>query len=234
MLLATRTSSMLTLLLSSLLGAAAQGIGEIVQGDSLVKLARFRDARVPQTGLHTLKNATLRFTQAEATTWLSQLAGARSYLEWGSGGSTVIAAWLAIHGQSSDNQPRLKVQSIEHSGEWVAMLRERNPLAVRRAEAKGLLSFRIPQIGPTGDWGRPTDWQGRDYKLRMKQARSYVEPEGITCCFDVVLIDGRFREVLSLGSVDGSRAARERHVLLVCTLPTWTSLSHPRKHAHLV
>ena len=138
----------------------------------------------------------LRWPRTLPPTVLVPLLQARSYLEWGSGGSTVIAAWLALHGESSDNQPRIKVQSIEHSGEWVAMLREKNPLAVLRAESKGLLSFRVPEIGPTGDWGRPTNWLGRDYRLRMKQAKSYVEPEGITCCFDVVLIDGRFREVL--------------------------------------
>ena len=62
-----------TLLLSSFLGAATQGIGEIVNGGDLVKRARFSDVRVPQTGLHTLKNATLRFTSSEATTWLSHV-----------------------------------------------------------------------------------------------------------------------------------------------------------------
>ena len=92
-------------------------------------------------------------------------------------------------------RPRLTVQSIEHSSEWVMMLRDKNPLVVRRAEARGSLDFRIPEIGPTGDWGRPTNWMGREPRLRLKQARSYVEPEGIKCCYDMIFIDGRFREV---------------------------------------
>jgi hypothetical protein len=173
-----------------------QGIGEVVQAAELVKLARSRGTNIASAS-HTnhLKNASLRFTTSEALTWLSYIVNGRSYLEWGSGGSTVLASWLALHEPSSDASPRLSVLTIDHSAAFVQELRDRSPLVLQRAEKRGSLHFRIPDIGATGEWGRPINWAEREREVRLRQARGYVEPAGIGCCFDVIFVDGRFREV---------------------------------------
>jgi len=204
------------------------GIGAFVHAERFIRRYR-RDDRIPHSGLRLLANATLRFTLEESTVWAGHLAGARSYLEWGSGGSTVLASWLSLQRAGNAAAQRdgpLMLHSIEHSEGWVETLRDQNPLAVRRAEAAGLLHFHLPFIGPTGDWGRPTNWGGRDLQLRMRQARSYVEPKGVSCCFDMILIDGRFREACALQAL---RLSHSSSVVLMHDYESPESLPQHRR-----
>ncbi|KAL1498729.1 hypothetical protein AB1Y20_014039 [Prymnesium parvum] len=179
-------------------------VGEMVHGDHLVETLVSRSRFAPFTRsrsaerLRWLANTTLRFTPDEATEWFSHLVKAHNYLEWGSGGTTVIAAWIALDSESPSKRQRLTVHSVEHASDFVEHLRTQNPLILPRAEAMGSLHFHIPDIGPTGAWGRPSDWSGREPQLRLKQAKRYVEPQGVSCCFDVILIDGRFREACAM------------------------------------
>lgn len=103
-------------------------------------------------------------------------AGAETILEYGAGGSTVLAAEL----------PGKVVFTVESDAEWMARLEgwfDAHPPAAR-------LTLHHADIGPTRDWGHPLDesavkrWPG--YALSVWDRKDFEHP-------DVVLIDGRFR-----------------------------------------
>lgn len=97
-------------------------------------------------------------------------------LEYGSGGSTVMAGEM----------PGKTVFSVESDAVWLAMMRD------WFASTPAIADVRLhhADIGPTGDWGHPTDethfrqWPG--YALSVWDRSDFQHP-------DVVLIDGRFR-----------------------------------------
>jgi hypothetical protein len=114
-----------------------------------------------------------------ATWFLERLAGAKRYLEFGTGGSTYQAARLSV--------------------DFIAVETDRYFLDNVRAkiQAAGLSRrgqvFRHADIGRTGPWGRP---QGRVTDARRELFRRASDPPQE--CFDgllpdLVLIDGRFR-----------------------------------------
>jgi hypothetical protein len=122
-------------------------------------------------------------TRPEITLPPTEEAALRAYygvadviLEYGSGGSTVIAAELADK----------TVFSVESDAKWLqgmqAYFASNPPLAK--------LTLHHGKIGPTKEWGHPkTDenfrkWSG--YPLSVWDLEQFVHP-------DVVLIDGRFR-----------------------------------------
>lgn len=103
-------------------------------------------------------------------------AEASVILEYGSGGSTVLAAGL--EGKT--------VFSVESDREWhlgVAEWFSANPSTAN-------LVLHYADIGPTGAWGTPTDTNSwakfSGYPLSIWQRDDFKQP-------DVVLIDGRFR-----------------------------------------
>ncbi|WP_074255735.1 hypothetical protein [Vannielia litorea] len=101
---------------------------------------------------------------------------AQTILEYGSGISTEFAATL----------PGKTVFSIESDSAWCEALRHRLP-----APADGThVHLRHVDIGPTGEWGRPTGtkhWsEFHTYPLSIWQEPGFQQP-------DLVLIDGRFR-----------------------------------------
>ncbi|MFN6978527.1 MAG: hypothetical protein ACK4OP_10420 [Gemmobacter sp.] len=103
-------------------------------------------------------------------------AQAGTILEYGSGGSTVLAG----------DMPGKTVYSVESDGAWVDRMRAwfaGHPPA-------STVHLHHVDIGPTMKWGRPVDtslirrWP--DYSLSVWDRPDFVQP-------DVVLIDGRFR-----------------------------------------
>lgn len=103
---------------------------------------------------------------------------AGSILEYGSGGSTVLAAEM----------PGKHVVSIESDRRWTRMMKRwfaANPPA-EGTEVEVIWS----NIGPTRNWGRPVDlseWRRfAGYPLGIWQREGLRHP-------DVVLVDGRFR-----------------------------------------
>lgn len=104
------------------------------------------------------------------------LQGSECYLEYGSGGSTLLASEIGV----------ARIVSVESDPDWLE--------AVARA-GEGGPGERIllhADIGPTGEWGHPTsdaEWRRwRRYPLigwEVCQSRNLAP--------DVVLIDGRFR-----------------------------------------
>lgn len=98
---------------------------------------------------------------------------AQNILEYGSGGSTMLAALLGK-----------AVVSVESDRAWADRLTE----ALHPVSAKAQVHH--VDIGPTTDWGRPSDASGaaryHRYALSVWDRPDLGEP-------DLVLIDGRFR-----------------------------------------
>ena len=120
----------------------------------------------------------LTMPEAEAERLARAYAEANVILEYGSGGSTVLASELA--GKT--------VFSVESDQAWAEMMRgwfAQNP------PAKGTdIDVIWANIGDTGDWGKPVNTGGwrhyADYPLSVWQREDFRQP-------DVVLVDGRFR-----------------------------------------
>lgn len=118
----------------------------------------------------------LHMPAAEAKALRAAYDAAETILEYGAGGSTLIAADL----------PGRTVFSVESDLAWIAHLQA--CLAARPPVATVRLHH--GDIGPTTDWGRPaqrmTYLQWPDYPLTVWDRPDFRHP-------DVVLIDGRFR-----------------------------------------
>lgn len=169
-----------------------------------------------------LVGVTMRMTQRAGRQWFALLLSASTYLEWGSGGSTVLAAWLAVQ-----DAPPLNIVSVDSSRGWVDQLRARHPV-VRSAEAAGRLALRIADLGAVGAWGYPERWRSRSPELQRSQSAAYVEMVNASlCCFDLVLVDGRFRVACLLHAL---RLVHNRTIVLLHDAPRY--LEHPAVRMH--
>lgn len=118
----------------------------------------------------------LTLPEAEAEWLRDAYAAAEVILEYGSGGSTVMAAEMADK----------TVFSVESDGDWCAGME-----AYFAANApKGTVHLHHANVGPTGKWGMPAHekrWRKfHHYPLGVWDRADFVHP-------DTVLIDGRFR-----------------------------------------
>lgn len=118
------------------------------------------------------------FPEAEADVLRDAYASADVILEYGSGGSTVMAA----------EKPRTRVFSVESDKGWAVMMRawfEENPPA-EGSQVDVIWS----DIGETKQWGHPKDTteylRYARYPLSVWDLDEFEQP-------DVVLVDGRFR-----------------------------------------
>jgi hypothetical protein len=115
----------------------------------------------------------LTFDAAEAELIRAEYVAGRTILEYGSGGSTVLAAEAGCH-----------VISVESDAAWAKRLSDH--LAAYADRVK----LHHADIGPTGAWGVPrrvnefAKFHG--YALSVWDRPDFREP-------DLVLIDGRFR-----------------------------------------
>ena len=113
---------------------------------------------------------------AEAAHLRAAYAEAGVILEYGSGGSTVIAAEMT--GKT--------VFAVEKDRRWIGKMRE----WLIGHPGTSTIHFHLADIGPTRRWGRPKDeaqWRSyAGYPLDVWDRPDFVHP-------DVVLIDGRFR-----------------------------------------
>ena len=111
----------------------------------------------------------------EAMAYAAALEGAGCVLEYGSGGSTVLAAEAGAEVWSVESDAAL----AQGMRDWFAA----HP-------AKGGVHVLHADIGPTRDWGHPADEsavrQWPDYALKVWEMPGFRHP-------DVVLVDGRFR-----------------------------------------
>jgi hypothetical protein len=122
--------------------------------------------------------------EAEAAHLQAAYAEADAILEYGAGGSTMLAARM----------PGKRVWSVESDADWAATLRDRldaDPPA-EGTEIEVIWS----DIGPTRDWGHP---QGKGGYLRYPLYALGVWERGDVAP-DVVLVDGRFRTGCALAT----------------------------------
>ena len=125
------------------------------------ELVRANFGALRKSAFESLAYVTMRMTNPEAQLWFSSLKSSSSYLEWGTGGSTVLASWRALR----NSLPPLKMDAIDSSEGWFERLRSRHTL-VRDAEAAGKLTFHLGDIGETVAWGRPSKWGTRHETVR--------------------------------------------------------------------
>jgi hypothetical protein len=104
------------------------------------------------------------------------LRSANSYVEFGCGGSTVLASTLVAH----------SIIACDSSLAWL----DRVALACRSTAAKVQPRLIHANIGPTGEWGRPTDESCKDRWPLYSTA--VWATEGANSA-DLYLVDGRFR-----------------------------------------
>ena len=102
-------------------------------------------------------------------------------LEFGSGGSTVMASEM----------PGKTIYSVESSRVWTKMMRH----WFDEAQPISLPQMQHVNIGPTGKWGTPKDGTGFKryhlYPLSVWDTEGFKHP-------DVILVDGRFRVACAL------------------------------------
>lgn len=126
-------------------------------------------------------------TDAEVGVVRECFSKASSLVEFGSGGSTVLAAGsLSLR----------RIWSVESDPAWIARLREDAGIAA--AEWAGRLHLQAVDIGPVRDYGYPLDDSGRASWPRYHEA---VWDDPAACEADLVLIDGRFRVACALAAI---------------------------------
>lgn len=114
-----------------------------------------------------------------------RLRDARVYLEYGSGGSTVLAAQLGVK----------EIHTVESDRSFLEAVRQR--VAQCRPDAQ--VSAHFVNIGPTREWGIPTDSSSAaKWPLYCHAPWPSLQAAGISP--DVILIDGRFRVASFLAS----------------------------------
>ena len=134
-------------------------------------------------------NATVGMSNAEGVNLIKALLrpATRTYIEWGSGGSTELVSWLVLSGRM---RPDFRAVSVESSSEWMAYMRGRSTL-IRRAEQTGQMKYVHGSMGQTGHLGYPKGFISSDHKRSL----AYVGLDGKLGGrkADVALVDGRFR-----------------------------------------
>ena len=160
-------------------------------------------------GSDTIDRPVLTLPDAEAAHLRAVYARAGVILEYGSGGSPVVAA--EMQGK--------RVFSVESDQAWAEMMRgwfTQNPPAAD-TEVDVIWS----DIGPTKDWGFPRGSRGwkayAQYPLKVWDMAGFVQP-------DVVLVDGRFRT----GCAMAAALRTERPVTVLFDDYA------PRKHYHRI
>ena len=126
--------------------------------------------------MDSIKEPQLTLPPAEAAFLRKAYERAQEILEYGSGGSTVMAARMAAK----------RITSVESSEEWIAMMKG----YLAQSPGQSPVAFHHADIGPTREWGYPKDeskWRlFIDYPFSVWDRHLALNP-------DLVLIDGRFR-----------------------------------------
>jgi len=134
-------------------------------------------------------NATIGLSDSEGGCLINALLSptTRTYLEWGSGGSTELVSWLILSGRMRHD---FRAVSVESSPKWMAHMRHRSTL-IRRAEQTGQMKFIHGSMGPVGHLGYPKGFTPTDHKRSLAYVGLANKLGGRKV--DVALVDGRFR-----------------------------------------
>jgi hypothetical protein len=123
---------------------------------------------------------------------------ARTYLEFGSGGSTLRAL----------QQSKAAIYTVDSSPKWIDHLRRY--VVVRRLENVRLHLCPI-DIGPIGDWGFPTsDLHADRFEAYSDAVFRRIEGRAV----DLALVDGRFRVACALRTIQACRKNRGFRMLI--------------------
>jgi hypothetical protein len=112
----------------------------------------------------------------EAAVLEAFLRSSNHYLEFGSGGSTALAATCV----------RRSIISVEASPEWI----EKVKVEVTRSKTVERLTLHNPDIGPTRELSYPL---GEAHKQQWSNYSTTVWSEPDSALTDLCLVDGRFR-----------------------------------------
>jgi len=119
----------------------------------------------------------VRMSDGERALFVRTLAKATHYMEFGSGGSTLLAV----------RSPAKLILSVESDPDWINKIRGHPEIA--DAVARQRLFLTHADIGPVGEWGRPAD-----ETRKAEWPHYYTDAFFATdILFDLILIDGRFR-----------------------------------------
>lgn len=106
------------------------------------------------------------------------LLNAHTYLEFGMGGSTTLAAWMKVE----------NIIAIESSQEW----RDKIAAEIAQIDTSSQLALVFANIGETGAWGFPSNAQHQaQWPHYYTDAWATIRTRALNP--DLVLIDGRFR-----------------------------------------
>ena len=115
-----------------------------------------------------------RMSDEEIALFVSFVRNSRDYVEFGTGGSTAVASKYVKN----------SILSVDSSQEWLDQVER----ACASSQTKPTLMY--IDIGPTGEWGFPTDPSTKprwpDYHSAIWRSPSSAEA-------DLYLVDGRFR-----------------------------------------
>jgi hypothetical protein len=132
----------------------------------------------------TRKVPSLTLPHDEANYFTNRLKYSKVYLEYGSGGSTLLAAEIGVQ----------RLFSVESDRAWIGNLSK----IVRERFLNLAFIDHYIDIGKTGDWGFPLDSERArhwpDYARSIWMHAAFQSP-------DLILIDGRFRVSCFLASV---------------------------------
>ena len=183
-------------------------IADMARANVLAAIEDVRDAG-ERAKRYPVERPVLTLPEEEAEAVAEAYEGAGVILEYGSGGSTVLAAEM----------PGKRVFSVESDPAWAEMMQAwfaANPPA--RGSAVDVI---WADVGPTKKWGFPADTSGwtryADYPLAVWELEDFIQP-------DVVLVDGRFRAGCALATafctrkpvqllVDDYRRRQQYHVI---------------------
>jgi len=140
----------------------------------------------------------LRMSSSEKAIFDEAIKGARHYLEFGSGGSTIRAL----------QRSKAMIYTVETSPEWIDHIRKY--VLVRYFEKKRLRIFFV-DIGPTRTWGYPgSDTFKNMFGTYSSNIFQYIDSK----LLDLVLIDGRFRVACALKVVLECHKNRNIRILI--------------------
>lgn len=163
------------------------------------------------------------FDSDATTAWFtSELARAQTYVEYGSGGSTVVAASLGLPFATCDSD----------KGYLLAVRRK----IKRLGHAKpGQQTFRYAGLGPVTYWGTPLFCRPKT-SHGIRRFRSYsdlpCDPRQIKG-YTLVLIDGRFRVACALKAASALLALGVEFKILVDDYVGNDSYQSLSEHLHL-
>jgi hypothetical protein len=149
-------------------------------------------------------------TAKEIECYRSVISGADGLLEFGAGGSTLLACDVGIS----------RIFSVESDAAWVQKVLTLPEIAALPPGRRPI--FEIPRIGPMGKLGKPVSY---NWILRWPDYHRSIWAKLDAGMIDCVLVDGRFRVACALQTIlhtrPGTRivihdfwSRRRYHVLL--------------------